>query len=232
MIIGPVRSTYVYAVGTLSGWCDSVPRSDHVARRFHAKRTYVVAYQADQPLAACLALPKLFEGTTDWGGRFPLRVAGYLSTELPPLAYVTSVRAILLRADRVLLLRNSDGAHILPGGRREVDETVEATLRREILEESGWAIAQPTLLGLLYFHHLSPKPAEYPYPHPDFLQLVYVAEAASFVERVPLPDEYERDARFVPIAELNAMSHAPEGLQFLPYALRARVVREHPAHGT
>ncbi len=189
--------------------------------------------QDDVDLAACLALPKLFEASTAWDdNRYRMRVAGYLASELPPLRFVTSVRAIVLRADHVLLMRNPDSVHILPGGRREPGESILATLRRELLEETGWTIAQPSLLEFLHFHHLSPKEPGYAYPHPDFLHVIYVTEAATGKQWVPTSDEYEQEARFVPSASLATSQPGPEGLPFLPYALQARVVQEHPADAT
>jgi 8-oxo-dGTP pyrophosphatase MutT (NUDIX family) len=79
----------------------------------------------------------------EWGAEGnpgPLRVAGYLSRELPPLPYVTSVRAVVSRGDLVLVMRNRDGVHVLPGGQREPGETLVQTLEREVLEEAGWTI--------------------------------------------------------------------------------------------
>jgi hypothetical protein len=74
-----------------------------------------------------------YPGTTAWaGGVVLLDESHYLSHELPPLPYVTSVRSLVRRGDMVLLVRNRDGHHILPGGRREEGETVEATVRRRV----------------------------------------------------------------------------------------------------
>ena len=84
----------------------------------------------------------LAEETTAWGGgRIPLRATAYLSGTLPPARYTTSARCLLVRGRSVLLCRNRDGVHILPGGRLERGESSEAALRREVLEETGWALA-------------------------------------------------------------------------------------------
>ena len=48
---------------------------------------------------------------------------------------------------------------------------------REVLEETGWTIRDARLLGLAHFQHLTPKPVAYRYPYPNFLHLVYVANA-------------------------------------------------------
>jgi hypothetical protein len=112
-----------------------------------------------------------------YGGAMPLRLAYFLSAELPPPEYVTSVRAVVLHQDTVLVLRNADSVHALPGGRREPGESFEQTLRREILEESGWAIRAPRPLGFVHLRHLAPRPAGYAYPHPDFFWAVHAAGA-------------------------------------------------------
>src|SRR6185503_2650335 len=102
-----------------------------------------------------------------WGD-MRLEVATYLAGELPPPEWVTSVRAVVRQGASVLTVRDPDRVHILPGGRREDNELLEQTLRREILEETGWEVGPPALLGVKHFRHLTAKPANYPYPYPDF----------------------------------------------------------------
>ena len=66
-------------------------------------------------------------------GEMRLQRACYLCGELPPLEYVTSVRGIVLRDTEVMVMTNPDETHIFPGGRRELGESLEETLRREVL---------------------------------------------------------------------------------------------------
>jgi len=106
-----------------------------------------------------------------------LRVRTYLTTTLPPLDLVSSVRALVIKGDQILVVRDPISVHILPGGRREAGETLMQTLQREVLEETGWTIRAAHLIGLAHFQHLTPKPDDYRYPYPDFLHLVYVATA-------------------------------------------------------
>src|SRR5688572_29031788 len=82
-----------------------------------------------------------------WGA-IQLEVRTFLTDQQPPLEWLTSVRAIVRRADTILVVTDPDRLHILPGGRREPDETAEQTLQRELLEETGWEVAAPRLLGV------------------------------------------------------------------------------------
>jgi 8-oxo-dGTP pyrophosphatase MutT (NUDIX family) len=178
---------------------------------------------ADDVLAFLTSYVPIDDERAVWAnGTMPLAITSFLADQLPPLELVTSVRSIVLQGNSVLVLRNSDGLHIMPGGRREIGETLEETVRREILEESGWTIARPTLLGFRHLRHLVPKPKDYLSPYPDFFWLIYVASATEFVVGAKVEDDYECDATFhslevaptlnVTRAEhlyLNAALHAP-----------------------
>jgi 8-oxo-dGTP pyrophosphatase MutT (NUDIX family) len=74
------------------------------------------------------------------GTPLPLRISGYVSAEAPPLAYVTSVRALVFRGDALLALPQ-----------------MEATLRREVLEESGWTLGARSPLGFMHYHNRGPR---------------------------------------------------------------------------
>ncbi len=87
----------------------------------------------------------------------PLRLAYYLSDVLLPVAYISSVRDVLLCGNEVMVVRDfEEYHHVAPGGRREAGETLRATLRREVLEETGWTLRNPRLLGFVHFYHLAP----------------------------------------------------------------------------
>lgn len=118
--------------------------------------------------------------TVEWetaANPLSLSIAGYLGEELPPLEYVSLVRAVVFRGDQVLVMRNADGAHFLPGGQREGGETLVETLGREVLGEAGWTLDVGEMLGFLHLHHLGPEPEKYRYPYPDFAHVVFLAEA-------------------------------------------------------
>ncbi len=170
----------------------------------------------------------LTEENAVWGdGLLPLRITSYLGDGQAPARFVTSVRAIVLRGDSILVVRDSENTfHITPGGRREEGESMEATLKREILEETGWAIGEPSLIGYLHLHHLAPRPVDYAYPHPDFMQLIYVADAAEFIPAAKLPGQYEVESSFRSLAEVNMLELSPSQRVFLQAALKKRNRRQ------
>lgn len=177
----------------------------------------------DEGLASFLAAVKPFHRERrTWPNGFDLDIASYLHDQEPPAEFVTSVRAVLVTPDGVAVLHNPDGSHILPGGRRENGESLLDTLGREVEEETRCRIDNPILLGFVHIRILSAKPDKYPYPHPDVLQVVYVARGlpGSFVGTDP--DGWEESVEFVapddlkerPLGE-NELIYLNEGLRLL-----------------
>ncbi len=153
-------------------------------------------------------------------GRVRLRLTAYLPSELPPLEYVTSARAVVVRGDSVLVVRDSENTwHIFPGGQREPGESLETTLAREVLEETGWTIRDPALLGVMVFHHLTRRPAHYAYPYPDFVQLVYRAHAWEFTPADKKRGEHEWESGFRPISRARQLGLPVSQQVFLNAAL-------------
>ena len=169
----------------------------------------------------------LAEATATWG-ESRLQIRYYLGGPPPPSSLVTSVRAVLFRDLTVVVIQ--DGSltyHVMPGGRCEPGESIEDTLRREILEETGWTVASHRPLGFIHFRHLTPRPDDYPYPYPDFVQILFVAEAGEQVATAQ-PGEYEISAGFRPVDEALGLSLAREQAALLESALRVREERRHP----
>ena len=152
-----------------------------------------------------------------------MRLACYLTDDTPPFRYVVSARAVVTDGDKVLVVEDPIHKHIMPGGMLEPNETSEDALRREVLEETGWSLASFRPIGILHFHHTESVPEGWPYPHPDFLHIVYAATPGEYHPELREVDGYELGAEFVPVDEtrrlpLNAGQHA-----FLDVALRASV---------
>ncbi|MCI0437981.1 MAG: NUDIX domain-containing protein [Chloroflexi bacterium] len=169
-------------------------------------------------------LAPLVEGSAVWGdSAIPLRVAYYLTRELPPLEYVTSARAVVFRGDEVMVVRDrEDSFHVVPGGRVEESETPEDALRREVLEETGWTLSRVAYIGFVHYRHLAPKPAGYAYPYPDFFQAIYVAEAEAFAPEPVMPGEYELETGFRPIDEARTLALTLGQRELLDAALSLR----------
>lgn len=117
-------------------------------------------------------------------GAMPLRVSAYVSPDSSarlPLEIISSIRCIVRVGDRYLFCENLSSSHPWPGGRRNPGESFADTAVREVHEETGWLVDPDSLheLGWLRLHHLGPNPAANPGLYPDFLQIVFVAEARS-----------------------------------------------------
>jgi 8-oxo-dGTP pyrophosphatase MutT (NUDIX family) len=157
--------------------------------------------------------------TETWGG-LPLLIHGYLSDSLPAIRWISSVRCVIFSNDKVLVVRSPDSIHVLPGGRLESGETLLETLHREVLEETGWTVKNPELLGFIHYHHLAQKPPDYPYVYPDFVQVVYHATASGQQAAQRLADEYEIEARFVVADEVQQLALSARDRLYLQAAIQ------------
>lgn len=172
---------------------------------FGARHPGLARLLADQKPAAT--------GETSWlGGAMPLRVSAYTTPADLPDELVTSVRCVVQVGELIVFCENADGTHPLPGGRREAGESYVDTVVREVHEETGWLLDRETLhpLGWLHLEHLAPRRPDDPYPHPDFLQVVFHGTAT---ERDGGPDVswtdtegYEQHSRLVRLTTARAMT--------------------------
>jgi len=60
-------------------------------------------------------------------------------------------------------------------------ESFEDTAVREVHEETGWILDEPSLeqLGWLHIELDAAVPPDHPYPHPDLFQAVYTGSASA-----------------------------------------------------
>jgi 8-oxo-dGTP pyrophosphatase MutT (NUDIX family) len=96
------------------------------------------------------------------GGLVPIRAATVLprtSERARPMAmaqpaggYPVSVKGVLVRADRVLLVRNDRAEWELPGGRLERGATPEQCVARQILQETGLPVTVADILDAWVYH--------------------------------------------------------------------------------
>jgi 8-oxo-dGTP pyrophosphatase MutT (NUDIX family) len=167
----------------------------------------------------------IVEESAVWGnGTTPLAIKSYLSQDLPPLDFVTSVRAVVIRDDDVLVVRDPGGYHIIPGGQREADETLLQTLQRELQEETGWSLSNIRLIGFKHFHYLGPRLATFPI-YPDFLQIIYSAKPEAFHPQAQEQNGYELEAGFRPQSELTTLDLKASDHAFLDAALHSQLYR-------
>src|SRR5690349_17015319 len=112
---------------------------------------------------------------TDWAARFPVlfspRFEAYANADLefrlgPPTdARVTRLHVGALDADGlVVVCRSVEEWRFLPGGRREPDETLAHTARRELLEEARAELVGEAVAIFAHQHVRSHNPEPH-HPH-------------------------------------------------------------------
>jgi len=72
-----------------------------------------------------------------------------------------TVDAVIVKDGKIVLIKRKEkpfqGQYALPGGFVEYGETVEAALRREVLEETGLAVDVSSLVGIYSDPHRDPR---------------------------------------------------------------------------
>jgi ADP-ribose pyrophosphatase YjhB (NUDIX family) len=69
-----------------------------------------------------------------------------------PALFPVSIKAVIIRDGKVLLLRNERDEWELPGGKLEIGEDPPDRLREEIAEECGWSATIGPILDAWQYH--------------------------------------------------------------------------------
>ena len=132
----------------------------------------------------------------------------YLSSETPSEEKVTAVFGVPIHKEGVILTKNHRGWE-LPGGHREIGESLKQTLTREILEEAGIRHFESSEKPIGYLEILD----DYPklnkatgenYPNPGYI-LFYVINVSGLLE--PVKEGEALEAKIFPIDNLPEMKN-------------------------
>jgi 8-oxo-dGTP pyrophosphatase MutT (NUDIX family) len=69
-----------------------------------------------------------------------------------PYRFPVSIKGVVVRDGRVLLLHNERDEWELPGGKLELGEDPQACVVREVDEEVGWAVSAGPILDTWQYH--------------------------------------------------------------------------------
>lgn len=95
-----------------------------------------------------------------------------LLSDTPPLTRLQSVNMVPFVDDRVIVIALESGHFMLPGGTRERDETLLATVTREMMEETGYRPSTCHPFAVLDCVSHDPAPYRPWLAHPEFERLV------------------------------------------------------------
>lgn len=113
--------------------------------------------------------------------------------------FPVSVKGVVIREGRVILLRNERDEWELPGGKLEVSESPEACLAREMAEELGLDVQPESLIASWVYTIV---------PGVDVLVVTYGCSEASHNEAV-MSDEH-KELRWFSLEDIDDLN-MPEG---------------------
>jgi 8-oxo-dGTP diphosphatase len=127
-----------------------------------------------------------------------------------------AARAVIVRDGAILLqVCRIDGEllHILPGGTQEFGEPLDATVRREVLEETGLSVRVDGLLWVCELVEPAPDPSVVDGTHVVGCIFRCTPEADLPIMPASLPDVAQIDVRWVMLSELPALTLVPRAVQ-------------------
>jgi 8-oxo-dGTP pyrophosphatase MutT (NUDIX family) len=120
----------------------------------------------------------------------------------PPHRFPVSIKGVVVRDGRVLLLRNERDEWELPGGKLDLGEDPLDCVVREMAEEVGWEVAAGPVLDAWQYHirhgvdvlivtyGCYPITVTAPVLSTEHQEVGLFAEAE--VAQLPMPDNYQR----------------------------------------
>lgn len=132
-----------------------------------------------------------------------------------------SAKALIIRNDRILLLKCQKGEHVyynLPGGGQEFGERIDEALTRECWEEAG---ARIQVNKLVFVRDYISKHHSFSDSKTDVhqLELFFTCELLEPEHPTggPEPDDYQIGVEWVPLEQLKQVNLYPKELaKFLP----------------
>jgi 8-oxo-dGTP pyrophosphatase MutT (NUDIX family) len=146
-----------------------------------------------------------------WSGE--IRWEFYASPDAPPENLTTAVCCVAIHDQKIILVKNNRGWE-LPGGKIMDNETSVQAVAREIMEETGYDIINPTVFG--YKKIIAPAPVPNPekpgtyYHFPYSYVIFFIARAIKNDNRKPCNEILE--VKLIPIDD--AIVVLEEGRQY------------------
>ena len=126
-----------------------------------------------------------------------------------------SSKAIIVRDGRILLTVNSDDQgdfYLLPGGGQKHGETLHQTLKREVLEETGWIVEAGELILVRDYIGSNHEFAQWE-EDAHQTELIFRAVPVSHEEQALLPDQWQTGIEWVESERLQSLRIYPSILK-------------------
>lgn len=126
-----------------------------------------------------------------------------------------AARALIIKENRVLLLRKAGGSRgerfALPGGAQDVGEILENALQRECLEEIGVEVQIEALVHVADFFKL--RDSE-PLSHKHLVEFIFRCRVPDDYTpgNGPKPDRSQVEVVWMPLASLDSISLYPSSM--------------------